>query len=173
MTETAEDTFNQFWKLYPRRMGKRAAQLKFRKACERADIFDIMKGLKEAVVRFKTTDPRFIPHPATWLHQDRWLDELEPAEMVSEAQMGAFFAAMTIRKDFPKETQWSKAELAAFEKYQAELDLTMPVEIRFIMNPDDGYLPANPTEEIVVKALEKILRGKHLTFDETRLMDFN
>ncbi len=96
--------------------------------------------------------------------------ELPHDQTVSEAQMGAFFAAMTIRKDFPKETQWSKAELAAFEKYQAELDLTMPVEIRFIMNPDDGYLPANPKEEIVVKALEKILRGKHLTFDETRLM---
>ena len=88
--------------------------------------------------------------------------ELPYDQMVSEAQMGAFFAAMTIRKDFPKETQWSEAELAAFEKYQAELYLTMPVEIRFIMNPDDGYLPANPKEEIVVKALEKILRGKHL-----------
>lgn len=80
MTETAEDPFNRFWKLYPRRMGKRAAQLKFRKACERADIFDIMKGLKEAVVRFKTIDPKFIPYPATWLHQDRWLDEADPAE---------------------------------------------------------------------------------------------
>ena len=96
--------------------------------------------------------------------------ELPHDQTVSEAQIGAFFAAMTIRKDFPKETQWSEAEFAAFEKYQAELDLTMPAEIRFIMNPNDGYLPTNPTEEIVVKALEKILRGKHLTFDETRLM---
>lgn len=84
MNETAEDQFTQFWKLYPRRIGKRAAQLKFRKACERATIFDIMKGLKEAVVRFKATDPKFIPYPATWLHQDRWLDELETVKATIE-----------------------------------------------------------------------------------------
>jgi len=72
-----EEAFDKFWSIYPRRVGKRAAQLKFRKACERASISDIMKGLKKAVIRFRDTEPQFIPHPATWLHQDRWLDEPE------------------------------------------------------------------------------------------------
>ncbi|MYE89479.1 hypothetical protein F4X33_10840 [Candidatus Poribacteria bacterium] len=42
--------------------------------------------------------------------------ELPEDQAVSEAQMGAFFAAMTIRKGFPKKTQWSEAEIAAFDK---------------------------------------------------------
>ena len=37
---------------------------------------------------------------------------------VSRAQMGAFFAAMTIRKGFGKETAWSEAEMGAMETEQ-------------------------------------------------------
>ena len=40
--------------------------------------------------------------------------------MVSEAQMGAFFAAMTIRNYFPTETQWSEPEIVAFEGFRTE-----------------------------------------------------
>ena len=96
--------------------------------------------------------------------------ELTRDGMVSEAQMGAFFAAMTIRKHFPKDTQWSEAEIGAFEKYNPELERLMPSDIKFIMHPDLGYKAANPKEEIVVKALEQVLRGGHLTSDETRQM---
>ena len=38
------------------------------------------------------------------------------------------------------------------------------------MNPDDGYAPRNPTEAVVVNALEKILQAKHLSYVETREM---
>ncbi|MCZ6679229.1 MAG: hypothetical protein O7E52_18520 [Candidatus Poribacteria bacterium] len=96
--------------------------------------------------------------------------ELPVDQAVSEAQMGAFFAAMTIRKGFPEATQWSEAELAAFDKYGADLAKLMPPEIQFIMNPDRGYKPANPAEKIIVKVVEKILAGGHLTYDETRHM---
>ena len=96
--------------------------------------------------------------------------ELSEDQAVSEAQMGAFFAAMTIRKGFPKKTQWSEAEIAAFDKYRANLDRLMPPEVKFIMQPKLGYSHANPNEAVVVKALEKILRGGHLTYDETRRM---
>ena len=96
--------------------------------------------------------------------------ELPDDQKVSEAQMGAFFAAMTIRKDFPKKTQWSEAEVAAFDKYRADLEGLMPPEVKFIMQPELGHTAANREEAIVVKALEKILRGGHLTYDETRRM---
>lgn len=96
--------------------------------------------------------------------------ELPQDQAVSEAQMGAFFAAMTIRKGFPKKTQWSEAEIAAFDKYRPDLERLMPPEIRFIMQPELGYAGANPDEAVVVKALEKILRGGHLSYDETRQM---
>ena len=96
--------------------------------------------------------------------------ELPEDQAVSEAQMGAFFAAMTIRKGFPKKTQWSEAEIAAFDKYRSDLERLMPPAIRFIMQPELGYTDANPEESIVVDALEKILRGGHLSYNETRQM---
>ena len=90
--------------------------------------------------------------------------ELPPEQSVSEAQMGAFFAAMTIRKYFPAETQWNAQEIGAFDKFRSRLETELPVEILFIMNPDSGYAPLTVEEEIVAKALEKILRGSHLSY---------
>ncbi|MBI1923443.1 hypothetical protein HYR99_04245, partial [Candidatus Poribacteria bacterium] len=55
-------------------------------------------------------------------------EELPDDQMASEAQMGAFFVAMTIRKHFPEETRWSEAENAAFSKYKADLEQSMPPE---------------------------------------------
>ena len=96
--------------------------------------------------------------------------ELSHDQAASEAQMGAFFAGMTIRKGFPKKTQWSEAEIAAFDKYRPDLERLMPPEIRFIMQPELGYTDTNSDETVVVKALETILRGGHLSYNETRRM---
>ncbi len=91
-------------------------------------------------------------------------------EMVSEAQMGAFFVAMTLRKYFPEATQWSPAEKTAFQKYLPTLLPRLPKEIQYLINPEIVYIPNNPTEAIVVSALEKILQAKHLSYEETRQM---
>ena len=96
--------------------------------------------------------------------------ELPPDQAVSEAQMGAFFAAMTIRNYFPAETQWNASEIEAFEKFKSPLETELPEEILFIMNPDRGYTPLSVEEEILTRACEKILRGKHLGYSETRAM---
>ena len=96
--------------------------------------------------------------------------ELPSEETVSEAQMGAFFAAMTIRKRFPAETQWNAREIEAFEKFRSQLEANLSDEILFIMNPDRGYTPLTVEEEIVVRASEKILRGNHPSYGETRAM---
>ena len=96
--------------------------------------------------------------------------ELPESAAASAAQMGAFFAAMTLRAYFPEETQWSPAEEAAFCKYHSALTEQLPSEIQYLMDPARGYVPANPTEAIVVNALEKILRAKHLSYTETREM---
>jgi anthranilate phosphoribosyltransferase len=96
--------------------------------------------------------------------------ELPPEHAASEAQMGAFFAAMTIRKYFPAETRWNAREIEAFERFRPELETELPEEMLFIMNPDCGYTPLTIEEEIVARASEKILRGKHLSYSETRAM---
>ncbi|MDE0014721.1 MAG: hypothetical protein OXU51_00935 [Candidatus Poribacteria bacterium] len=96
--------------------------------------------------------------------------ELSTSDAASAAQMGAFFAAMTLRAYFPEATQWSPAEAAAFRKYHSALTEQLPPEIQYLMNPEHGYVPANATEAVVVNALEKILRAKHLSYIETREM---
>lgn len=98
------------------------------------------------------------------------IGHLPESEAVSEAQMGAFFVAMTIRKYFPEKTQWSEAEKVAFNKYESALLKHLPSEIQFLLKPELGYVPNNPTESIVVTALDKILKGKHLSYTETRQM---
>ncbi len=96
--------------------------------------------------------------------------ELPREETASAAQMGAFFSAMTLRNYFPEATQWSPQEREAFRHHQSALEEKLPAEIRYLMTPGRGYVPANATEAIVVAALEKILRAKHLDYAETRRM---
>ena len=96
--------------------------------------------------------------------------KLDPKHTVSDAQLGAFFAAMTIRKYFPESTQWSNAEKDAFRKYHTKLSSLLPCEIKYLIDPTIGYIPQNSTEEIVVTTLDKILHGQHLGYSETRQM---
>ena len=63
--------FEAFWKAYPRKVGKPDAKTKFSTACKRFPLDEIMEGL--ARYKFRD-DPQYIPHPATWLHQERWRD---------------------------------------------------------------------------------------------------
>jgi uncharacterized protein YdaU (DUF1376 family) len=64
--------FESFWKAYPRRVGRRAAERAFLSAAKRVE----PARLISAVRNFKfNTDTKFVPHPATWLNQDRWADE--------------------------------------------------------------------------------------------------
>ncbi|MDE0683375.1 MAG: hypothetical protein OXI63_10710 [Candidatus Poribacteria bacterium] len=117
-------------------------------------------------------NPSDFPQPAPILETilKSITGELPASDAASAAQMGAFFAAMTLRAYFPKATQWSPAEAAAFHKYHSALTAQLPPEIQYLMNPEQGYVPANATEAVVVNALEKILRAKHLSYAETREM---
>ena len=70
---------NEFWTLYPRRDNKKRANDKYvqlRKAGATKD--DILNGLKGYIKQWKSsgTEPEFIPMASTWLHQERFKDEL-------------------------------------------------------------------------------------------------
>ncbi len=118
------------------------------------------------------TNPSDFPQPEPLLETVlKSIDGRLPREdTVSAAQMGAFFTAMTLRNYFPEATQWSQAERDAFHQYGSLLEAQLPPEIRFLIKPETGYVPKNQTEAVVVTALEKILRGKHLNYAETRQM---
>jgi hypothetical protein len=69
--------FDAFWIAYPRRVAKRAAQLAWKKAITRAEPEQIIAGAARFLVD-PNRDPTFTPHPASWLNDDRWLDEALP-----------------------------------------------------------------------------------------------
>ena len=74
-TDLAE--FEQFWSLYPRRVGKRAALKAFQNAQNRPQIDDLLSAIDRAMrsEQWRKDGGQFIPNPATWLNQGRWDDE--------------------------------------------------------------------------------------------------
>ena len=71
--------FETFWQEYPKKIGKGAAK----KAFEKARLGGVtLESLVTAVRRQKCgsqwskDDGQYIPHPATWLNQERWEDEV-------------------------------------------------------------------------------------------------
>ena len=78
--------FNCFWKAYPRKEAKQAAQKAFEKlAPDNAQLEVMLSALNKQKVSEQWTKDggQFIPHPATWINQRRWEDEpLAPAPQV-------------------------------------------------------------------------------------------
>lgn len=64
--------FEMFWLVYPRKVSKGGAKRAWAGALRKTDSCTILAAI--GCARF-SLDPRFIPHPATWLNQERWLDE--------------------------------------------------------------------------------------------------
>ena len=78
--------WNTFWRLYPRKVGRSAAQRVFLRAAAKVGPDVILDG----VVRF-ANDPnlpekQFIPHASTWLNQGRWEDEPYPPPRSSSSR---------------------------------------------------------------------------------------
>lgn len=76
----AEELFPKFWKLYPNKKGKAAAEKAWKKLKVTDDLFTLIaQGLaKQCVSPGWTKDNgQYIPHPATWLNGKRWEDEVQ------------------------------------------------------------------------------------------------
>lgn len=78
--------FEQFWKSYPRRVGKGAARKAFEKALRLTSFDEIMSGLIRQLSYYASREPQFIPHPTTWLNQERWSDEPQPVQRYQPRQ---------------------------------------------------------------------------------------
>lgn len=77
-TKNYSESFENFWKLYPRKIAKGNAE----KAWEKIKPDEkLVADIIAAIAKQKPTwtDPKFIPHPATWLNGKRWLDGVEVA----------------------------------------------------------------------------------------------
>lgn len=75
VAETILVEFNEFWAIYPRRQAKGGAFKAFKKARKRAEVADIIAGVKRYAIARKGQDKQFTCLASTWLNEDRWLDE--------------------------------------------------------------------------------------------------
>ena len=71
--------FDEFWNLYPRRVAKKAASKSYARALKDTTHEQIVEGVTRyaAYCKSRGTDAQYIAHPATWLNQGRWDDELD------------------------------------------------------------------------------------------------
>jgi hypothetical protein len=69
--------FQEFWRAYPRKTSKAAAQRAWAKICPPAELqATIMASLSKHTQSAQWTKDggQYVPHPATWLNQERWDD---------------------------------------------------------------------------------------------------
>ena len=73
--ETYSQEFSEFWKAYPRKVGKDKAWEAWQK--KSPTLFNCLATLKWQVKcqQWTKDEGQFIPHPTTWLNQGRWNDE--------------------------------------------------------------------------------------------------
>ena len=78
--DTYSVSFEKFWQAYPRKISKKTAL----KAWERIEMTDdLLKKMLGTLEKQKQSEQwskdagRYIPHPTTWLHQERWEDEVD------------------------------------------------------------------------------------------------
>jgi hypothetical protein len=87
--------FEEFWKVYPRKIEKKQAATKFRAKIKQHNLSTIVEGTK-AYVQFleeNQTDKKYIKHAATFLNNDSFLEysgsseepkEIDPQEKIRE-----------------------------------------------------------------------------------------
>jgi uncharacterized protein YlbG (UPF0298 family) len=74
-TEVIEDYFEDFWYKYPKKVGKEAARKAWNKA--NPDIIKVIDAInwQRETKQWQAEDGKYIPNPATYLNQGRWMDE--------------------------------------------------------------------------------------------------
>lgn len=71
--------FTAFWKTYPRRVKKPRALAAYRAALDRGATPQVLLAAARRYANDRNLpELRFIPHPASWLDDDSWLDDPEP-----------------------------------------------------------------------------------------------
>lgn len=80
-----DERFETFWKTYPKKIGKGAAEKAWSRISSVEAVFEKIVGAVAVQVRSEQwlkDGGQFIPHPATWLNQRRWEDEVTREKVV-------------------------------------------------------------------------------------------
>ena len=100
---SVNESFNEFWDVYPKHLQKGEARKAFFKAVQRVgDVAPILEGARRMSQDPNLPVKQFIPYPATWLNRDGWDDEPFPTR---EPLPGVKPAA-----EIPEARAWVRAE---------------------------------------------------------------
>lgn len=75
--------FDKFWEVYPKKVGKEAARKAFAKVKVPLETLIAAIEKQKKSKQWTKEKGQYIPHPATWLNQGRWEDELETCSQPS------------------------------------------------------------------------------------------
>lgn len=81
------DLFEQFWQVYPKKVGKGKAKESFHKIKPSKELFDQIISaveIQKKSEQWRKENGQYIPNPSTWLNQERWGDELPHKETTAE-----------------------------------------------------------------------------------------
>lgn len=124
--------FDVFWRAYPRRVGRQAAERKFALVARDRDPCEVIAAAYAYArhCEHTETETRFIAHPTTWLNQGRYLDP--PAD--EQCEQHYRWALRRLRGDIVPDVPFSgrrelldpesQAVLEALEKSQLEPPVT-------------------------------------------------
>jgi len=70
-----EFQFNLLYDGYPKKVGKGAARKALKAALKKIDYDTLFSKIIDFAIETEGKDPKYIPHMATWLNQERWEDE--------------------------------------------------------------------------------------------------
>lgn len=79
-TNAEADFFDDWYRVYPRHIGRGQAEKAYFAALKKTDRETLLDGARRAAAIYADVDPNYIPHPATWLNGERWLDEQPPPQ---------------------------------------------------------------------------------------------
>jgi DNA-binding transcriptional MocR family regulator len=96
VASSSADRFDEFWEAYPSSRDKAAAQKAWTKALKKASADDIIAG----ALRYRDDpgrDPRYTKYAQGWLTDERWNDEVSPAEQPRPRAFAAIEASLAGR----------------------------------------------------------------------------
>lgn len=85
---STSDQFERWWSAYPRKVGKPAARRAWMLARRKVLSADVLLAALARYPFDRTDFPRFVPHPATWLNQERYADDPGPSPTSSDDPWG-------------------------------------------------------------------------------------
>ena len=119
-TDFPQFEFDQFWDACPRKVGKAAAMKAYVAARKLASLKTLLEAMKSYARSRAGEDPQYTCHPATWLNQGRWDDEIPPDPMPGGGGAGHSVMRPGKRASFDPVDDAFQAEMAEIAERERE-----------------------------------------------------